>query len=174
MVVHVGRQEPQKDHLTLLEATDALLAQHGDLHIVSAGRTGTATPAIERCLRTSTHVDRVHLLGHRQDVPAVLGAGDVFAFPSRYEGLPGAVIEAMAMGLPVVASDIAPNREALGDGLFFRTGDAEQLRRQLAALLAEPARRRSLGRQNRDRFESHFTIERATSGMLSLYRRLTE
>lgn len=172
VIVTVARQEPQKDHLTLLDAAEPLLAERPDLHVVVAGRAGTASAGIVERLDVMPNRERVHMLGHRGDVAAVLDAGDVFVLPTRYEGMPGAVIEAMAMSLPVVASDIAPVREVLGAGDLPAAGDATAFSRAVRALLSDDTARRRAGASNRQRFERCFTIDRSADGMAELYHRL--
>lgn len=172
VVVSVARQEPQKDHLTLLDAVEPLLVDRPGLHLVVAGREGTASAAITDRMARMSNRERVHMLGHRSDVASVLDVGDVFVFPTRYEGMPGAIIEAMAMGLPVVASDIAPVREVLAIPGLPAPGDAASFSRAIRALLSDKEARRRAGLANRARFERHFTIERSADGMAELYRRL--
>lgn len=170
VIVTVARQEPQKDHLTLLKAADPLLAERPGLHLVIAGREGTASTAIADRLATLPNRERIHMLGHRGDVAAVLDSGDVFVLPTRYEGMPGAVIEAMTMSLPVVASDIAPVREVLDSPGLPAPGDAGAFTHAVRELLCDDAARRRAGMTNRARYERLFTIERSAAGMADLYR----
>ncbi len=98
-------------------------------------------------------------------------AFDVYAAPSRKEGMPLAVLEAMALGVPVVASDIAAHREVLGDaceGLVEGTVDAFAAR--LAALLSDPGAQRAWGAQNRTRARSEFEAADMVSAMDTVYR----
>lgn len=125
VLLHVGRQEFQKDHATLLRAYAAARSSIPNALLVLAGRAGNASetirPLIDQLPRSS-----VLELGHVDDVPDLLAAADLFVFPSRYEGLGGAVIEAMLMKLPIVATDIPPLRENLGD-LAWLTAPANVL-----------------------------------------------
>ncbi len=172
VVIAVGRHEHQKDHLTLLSAMEEVLAEHDDVRLLIAGRRGNTTAVVERAVEASAHADRIELLGHRGDVPALLSSSDVFVLTSRHEGLPGAVIEALAARLPVVASDIGPVREVIGDAdgaLLCPPGDAPAFARAIETLLDDPERRRELGAQGRERFEREFTIEASAAGMAALY-----
>jgi glycosyltransferase involved in cell wall biosynthesis len=171
LLVTVGRQEYQKDQLCLIEAM-GLLAGRENLIALVAGRTGNATDALARARSASPVADRIRMLGQRDDVPEVLAAADVFVCTSRYEGLPGAVIEAMALGLPIVASAIAPIHEVVDPGLnaeLFPPGDAQALAAALAKLLDDPARLGRMGDRSRKIFEDRFTLRRSLDRMVGLY-----
>lgn len=108
MLINVGRLDDGKNHRFLLEIASTLT--HGplpNLHVVIAGN-GPSLPALLQLALDLGIEDRVHLLGVRSDVPALLSAADVFVFPSTYEGLGLAAVEAQAAGLPVVMSDSVP------------------------------------------------------------------
>ena len=84
--------------------------------LVLVGAPARSTEAVKARIARSGLDDRVQLLGHREDVGDLLVAADVFAFPSLYEGCGGTLIEAMALAVPIVASNIPPVREVTGDG----------------------------------------------------------
>ena len=93
--------------------------------------------------------DRVHFLGFRKDIPALLAASDVFVFPSLQEGLPVAQMEAMAAGLPCVVSDVRGNNDLIapGEGGFLRAPrDVSGFTQDIARLLAGPGPARAHGR----------------------------
>ena len=119
--------------------------------------------------------DAVELLGQWPDVPGLLQAADLFAFPSVYEGMPGAVIEAMALGVPIVASDIPPVREILGsdEGVLVPAGDPQALADGLLDLLRDRERASRLASAARARFLEKFTLEHSVAAMAGLYRRTT-
>lgn len=108
VLISVGRQEYQKGQRYLLEAAEALLSRRSRLVLLVAGRTGQASRELERLAARPGLAARVRFLGHREDVPDLLAATDVFVFPSLWEGLGGALIEVMALSLPIVASDNLP------------------------------------------------------------------
>lgn len=113
---------------------------------------------------------RVTFLGQMDpdQVPEVLELADLFVFPSMYEGMPVALMEAMAAGLPIVASDIPANRELLGDaGAYFTSDDKSAFVAEVRSLLRRDAYRRELGRLARRRAHS-FTEEAMVAG----YRQL--
>jgi glycosyltransferase involved in cell wall biosynthesis len=114
----------------------------------------------------------VRFLGARADVYDLLCAADVFAFPTRWEGMPGAILEAMALGAPIVASDVPPVREAVRDGVSARLvppGEPEALALAITATLQDPAGAAERAATARAEFEARFTIRRAADGMLAFY-----
>ena len=108
-------------------------------------------------------------------MPELYAAADVFCLPSLYEGFPLAILEAMAAGLPVVATSVAGNPEAVEDGVHGRLVEAEDAAGLAVALLDliedEDARRR-MGRQARQRVEEEFSIERIGSAYRELWEEL--
>ncbi len=108
ILTHVGNIAPAKNHARLGRLFGALGHAHEDLWLLAIG--GTKDPSCERALRSELESaglsERAVLAGQREDVPRLLLASDGFLFPSRTEGLPGAVLEAREAGLPVVASDL--------------------------------------------------------------------
>jgi glycosyltransferase involved in cell wall biosynthesis len=173
----VGRQDPQKGHDVLLAAFDRLAAARPEVWLLVVGRAGHATPALEAHLSRSPAAvrERVRLLGHRRDVGDLLAASDVFVFPSRYEGLGGAVVEALALALPVVASDLPALREVVTpdrEGLLVPPGDPAALAAAVAHLLASPQRRAEMGAAARRRFEEAFSLDRVAEAMIALYERV--
>ena len=105
-------------------------------------------------LRNAGLGDRLLLLGYRDDVPALMAAADIFALPSRFEGLPMSVIEAMLSGLPVIAADVrGPAEQVVPEvtGLLVPPGDASALAAGLRRLIADPVRRTRMGTAGRER-----------------------
>lgn len=175
VVLSVGRQEYQKGQVTLLRALARLAPRRPRLVLLLAGRRGHASDELARLAGDHPLAKRVHLLGHRDDVPELLAAADLFAFPSLYEGLGGAVIEAMALGLPIVASDLPALREILApelDAFVVPPGDPEELATAIARCLDDPTLRRVLAARGRQVFEERFTLDRSVEGMVALYRQV--
>lgn len=117
------------------------------------------------------------LLGAREDLPDLMCACDVFVLPSRWEGLPGVVLEAMALGAPIVAADIAPVREIF-DGsdaaLLVPAASAPRLAEAIVASLSAPADTQSRRREAKAIFDERYTIERVASHMNAFYRRAVD
>ena len=176
VVIAVGRQEYVKGHEHLFEALAPLLREHPRLVALVVGRTGAHTARLEERQRSLGLGDRVRLLGHRPDVPDLLAASDVFAFPSLYEGFGGSALEAMALGLPVICSDLPTLRglvEADRTALVVPPGSPGPLRAALERLLTDAELRRRLGGRGRRVFLERFTLARSVEGMAALYGRLT-
>jgi glycosyltransferase involved in cell wall biosynthesis len=118
----------------------------------------------------------VHFLGRRPDVGAILrDAGDIALSGSRQEAFPLSVLEAGFFGVPVVATDIPPHREAIeheGTGLLVPTDDSSALAAAVARLVSDPALRRRLGEAARQRVTSRFLIGDYTRQFSELYERL--
>jgi glycosyltransferase involved in cell wall biosynthesis len=143
----VGRLTAQKGLDVLLEAVAGLLAGGVDLDLVIAGRGRD-----EDRLRAAAAGLPVTFAGHVDDVPAFLAGLDLFCLPSRHEALPLALLEAMAAGLPCVATDVGDVAVAVGeDAVVVPAGDPEPLAGALAGLLADPALRTDLGARARVR-----------------------
>ncbi|MDP2307728.1 MAG: glycosyltransferase [Pseudomonadota bacterium] len=142
----VGRLERQKDHAGLLAAfaLPALRARGARLLLVGDG---PERPALQEQARALGLGDRVAFLGVRTDVPHLLAAADVFVLASRWEGNPLVVMEAMAAGLPVVATSVGCVPELVSDrsGALVSSGDVPALAAAMEALAANPIRARELG-----------------------------
>jgi len=169
-----------KGHLYQLKAI-AQLSDRGPtskLHFVWAGE-GEHRELLEREIKCRRLKGRVHLLGQRWDVDDWNDAADVFVLASQIEGMPLAIMEAMAKGVPVVATAISGIPEQLGDiGRLLPdpTLDPKATVRELARVLTElahaPALRADLGRLGRERAEAMFREERMTARYLALVRRV--
>ena len=116
--------------------------------------------------------DRVILLGHRLDVPAVLSRAVAACLCSSAEGLSNALMEAMAARLPVVATRVGGNPELVTDnGLLVPYGNPPALAAAIADLLGKPEEARAMGLRGRRRIEEELTLERMAEGNAALYRR---
>ena len=176
VILNVGRQEYQKAQRDLLDAFALVAPRRPRAVLFVAGREGNASAELARQHASSPVADRIRFLGHRDDVPDLLAAADVFAFPSLYEGTGGAAIEAMALGLPIVTSDIDAMREVVDDGrnaLLAPPRAPRPLADAITALLDDPARRLAFGTRSRELFETRFTLERSTRAMVELYGRVS-
>lgn len=174
LVLAVGNLEVHKGHLLLLEA----LARNAHLPwrlAIAGGRGGPERPRLEAFAREHGLAERVHVLSHRDDVPDLQAAADVFAMPSLFEGLPLALLEAMGAGNAIVASDTGGISEAVTHethGLLVPPGDVDALAAALGRLLASPELRRELGEQARLRGRREFGVEAMGGAYEALYRRL--
>ena len=115
--------------------------------------------------------DRLRLLGYREDIPDLLAAADIFTLPSRFEGLPMSVIEAMLTGLPVVATNVSGPDEQVDDGvtgLKVAAGDPSGLAAALGRLAADPALRARMGQAGRLRALDRYTEAKVLARTLDL------
>jgi glycosyltransferase involved in cell wall biosynthesis len=177
VLVNVGRQDYQKGQRYLLEAVRKLLPAYPRLAVLIAGRSGDASDALERMRQQLQVSDNVTFLGHRRDIPELLAAADLFVFPSLYEGSPGAVIEAMALGLPIVAFDIDPVREIVeeeSNALLVEMEAPDQLAGAIDRLLRDRETARSFGERSRRIFGERFTLAASLAREIELYREFAE
>lgn len=139
LVVNVGRLAPQKGQVLLVEAFATVLETVPNAHLAILGREGESSADVAAAIDRHGLTDSVTLVGHTTRVADYLGNAHVFAFASLMEGLGTAVLEAMAIGVPVVAFDIPPVREATVDGRFgtlVPVGDVAGLASALTGHLA--------------------------------------
>ena len=173
LIVAIGNLYPVKGHIVLLQALRTLLDRPGlaRCHVAIAGR-GEENDTLRAYAAAQGFADRVHLLGYREDVADLLAAADVFALPSRSEGVPLALLEAMFAGKGIAASAVGgvpevvtPEREAL----LVPPDDPASLASALARLLDDSALRCRLGHAARARADRAFTVETMVDGYLHLY-----
>ena len=168
----VGRLTPQKDPLAFVALIEGLRRARPDVHGVIVGD-GPLRAEVERAVNARGLASRCRLLGARDDVAAILAALDVFVLTSRSEGLPFALLEAMAMERPVVATAVNGVPEIVEDkvtGVLVERGDGEALARAVLGTLADPERARAMGRAGRRRVQACFTASRMVAETEALYR----
>ena len=135
---------------------------------------GPDRPEVEAEIRALEISDAVELAGYARDVPDLLAAADVFVLSSRSEGAPFSILEAMAAGLPVVATDVGGVGELVADGetgLLVPAGDPARLAEALRSLLADAALRRRLGAAGLARARERFDLRALRDPHLDLYAR---
>jgi glycosyltransferase involved in cell wall biosynthesis len=173
-VAVIGNLWPVKGHRTLVEAVARLPEQFSKVKFACAGE-GPERDFLTARIAELGLRDRVFLLGHRLDVPAILARAAAACLCSRAEGLSNALMEAMAARLPVVATDVGGNPELIRDnGFLVPFGDAPALADALARLLADPTAAAAMGRLGRQRVERELTLEQMAEGHGALYRRALE
>jgi glycosyltransferase involved in cell wall biosynthesis len=167
LLVNVGRLHPQKNQATLLRAMIAIPRAH--LVIIGEGGLRSDLQELASSLGIS---DRLHMVGELpwEEAMAISRSASVFVFPSIFEGMSLALVEAMTLGLPVVGSDIPPNREALGEaGLLVPPGNAEQLGQAIQRVLRDDSLRARMREATRRR-AGFFSLQ----GMTNAYEALLE
>ena len=167
VLTFVGRLAAQKNPAVLLNVLGHL--PEGRLVLVGDG---PLMPRIRRLVLQGKSTDRVLLVGERGDIPEILAASDVFVLPSRWEGLPLTVIEAMMAGLPVVASRVGGVPELVEEGVtgfLVPSGDLQALARALQRLVEDDELRRSMGEAGRRRALERFTLARMLRETQAVY-----
>lgn len=172
VLLNVGRHEYQKGQQYLIQAMSDLCVDRPEVLLLIAGSVGAQTRCLELAVSRYGVEDHVRFLGYREDVADLMAAADLFVFPSLFEGIGGAVIEAMGLGLPIIASDIRVLREVLGEdaGVFAAPGSPSAISGRIREVLRQPDRARELGRVASTRFEERFEICKTAVRMVELYR----
>ncbi|MHB8742772.1 MAG: glycosyltransferase [Sulfuricaulis sp.] len=171
----VGRLVPVKNYAILLRAVSALLANH-EVKAIFVGE-GPERPALEALTDSLQIRQAVRFLGHRNDVRDMLAGMDIFVLPSQSEGMSNTLLEAMAAGIPVVASDVGGNTEIVRDkqdGLIFPHNDLTKLQTCLAILCHDDTYRKQLGGTGRLRALQAFSIQAMIARYEDLYNRAFE
>jgi glycosyltransferase involved in cell wall biosynthesis len=156
-IAMVARFAPQKNQSLLIQAVADLPSVSVDF--VGDGPTRSAAEAEANRLGIA---DRVRFLGDRGDVDRILARSQIFVLSTNWEGLPYSIIEAMRAGLPVIATDVGGNREAVGEGVtgyLVERGNKSALCERISRLAADPALRVQLGLAGRAFYEKHLTVE---------------
>jgi len=167
----VGRVIDQKGHKYAIEAFPAVRRVFREAELSIAGE-GWLEPHLRQRCRELGIEDAVRFLGRRDDVPDLLRQADVFVFPSLYEGLPGALIEAMLAECLIVASDLPVTRELIDDGVHGRLvsrGDSAALAEAVVGLLSNDTSLRSMGSQAQKRARARFDINAVVRQMEQFY-----
>ena len=176
----VGRLSPVKDQTCLLRAVALLRRESPALaarvHLVVVGD-GPLCAELQALVHALGLEAITWMPGERDDVPALLAAMDIFVLPSLSEGVSNTVLEAMAAGLPVIATAVGGNTELVEPGFngsLVAAGDPGALARALTALLASPTQRRCLGANARERVCRRFDWDNCVAAYLAVYDRVLD
>jgi glycosyltransferase involved in cell wall biosynthesis len=165
---------PGKGIETLIDATPALLGRHHDLQVAIWGE-GPELPALSSRARQAGVAGSVHFLGPSADPLAALRGAGVFVHPSLAEAFPYAILEAMAAGVPIVASDVGGIGEALQDGesgLLVAPASVPALTHALLELLDDAGRREAMGSAAQQRVRRLFTREAMIDRLIGVYHEI--
>jgi glycosyltransferase involved in cell wall biosynthesis len=178
-LLNVARVSPQKGLIYALRALPEILPQYPTVHLLSVG--GTPDPAwrkqVEQEAAALVVADHFHLLGPRRDVIDFLRACDVFIFPSLYEGLGIALIEAMAAGCACVASSAGPIPEVVTDGedgILVPPGNPQALAAAVSRLLSDESLRVRLGTAASETALRRFRPEESAATLTRIYQELLD
>ena len=170
VIGHVGSLLPIKAQHVLIEAFATVRAAFPKARLVMIGR-GPLRAELEALARRLGVDDGLVMLGERVDVPELLPCFDLLMMSSQVEGCPNVVIEAMACGVPVVATRAGGTPEVILDGetgFLAEVGDAKALARYASAILGDPGGARQLGERARKRVEERFDVRRMIADRMSL------
>jgi glycosyltransferase involved in cell wall biosynthesis len=167
------RLTEQKGLTYLLQAMPDILAARPDTVLVIAGD-GILADALRDEARALCVEEHVRFIGPRRDIPELLAMFDLYALPSEWEGLPMIILEAMASGCPIVATDVGGVRTAVRDGengFLVPARDVGALARRIVTLLGDTRRRREFGEAGRKLFRERFSAEAMAAAYARLYTR---
>lgn len=169
----VATFKKQKGHRYLIEAAASLISQFPDIRLllIGDGELRDELKAQTKALGLNEHV---HFLGLRTDVPKLLGASDYFVLPSLWEGLPVSLIEAMACGLPVIATQVSGTKDVMihnQTGLMVPPGEVEALKDAMLQFLANQELAQKMGEVARKRVTESFSAEQQANAYLSIYQK---
>ena len=171
----VGRMQAVKDHLSLVEAFVSLVRSRPEwrskLRLMIVGD-GPLRALCAKRLQSAGVSDLAWLPGERTDVPELMRAMDVFALPSLAEGISNTVLEAMATGIPVVATRVGGNAELVEDGrngTIVPVSDIPALASALARYVENPELTAAEGKAARQRVDAHFSVEAMVNAYASVY-----
>jgi len=178
-VIVIGRLHQQKGIDWLLQTLSHWLEPRPDCELLIVGD-GPERAVLEQTAAQQPCRDRVHFLGHRRDVPELLAASDLLLLPSRWEGMPNVVMQAMAAGLPVVVTEVegieellAQQSKVFGDStLLLQTckfGDSAVLVSKINRFLDDDKLRQISGMQNQEIIRQHFQIEQMVAAYEELW-----
>jgi glycosyltransferase involved in cell wall biosynthesis len=174
VLITVARFHKGKGHCVLFEAMQRLVVQHPQTKLMLLGE-GTEQSEMQSLCKTLGIADKIHFLGYQSNVTEWLSAAEISVLPTFYEGLPLTILEAMAAGLPTVASNVGGIPDAIGhlvSGLLVPAGDPQRLAEAISSLLGDPAERRRMGTEARNAVLQRFTLERQVQMTEKMYLEL--
>lgn len=168
--LNVGRQEPPKGHVDLIRTFDSVAGELPSAVLLIAGREGRSSAEVSAAHAASSHSDRIHLLGHRDDIADLLRAADAIVCSSYREGAAGALIEAMAVGTPIVSVRLDGLEGILEDGVNSRYVARLDLAAALVDVANDPDGAATRALRARELFEERFTVRGSALRLLDVYR----
>jgi glycosyltransferase involved in cell wall biosynthesis len=162
LALFVGRIDLQKGLPDLLHAAEHVIAHRPDWHLALAGDGPTSGWLVRQISERSPLRDKVHWLGRRDDVPSLLQSADLLVHPSLWEGMPNAVLEAMAARRPVVGTAVEGTEDLVipgQTGWLVPAGDVAALSRALIEAADSPERCQRFGEAGRIRVQTDFSVE---------------
>lgn len=174
IIGHVARLHSMKDHSLFLRVAAKIAALYPEVHFVLAGQGVLLTNKMLAQLIPERIGNRFHMLGNRSDVPDLMNGMDVFCLSSRGEAFPNVIGEAMATGIPCVATDVGDSAIIIGDtGVIVPPHNEHELTAGLERILAMSTKERSeLGAKARTRIDTNYTLSATVNQYIMKYEQL--
>ena len=173
LMLVVAMLKEQKGHRYLIDAAAKVLPRFPDLHILLIGD-GILKEELGAQTNALGLEKQIHFLGMREDIPDLLADGDYFVLPSLWEGLPVALIEAMATGLPVIATEVSGSKQVVfsgATGLLIPPGDSQKLADAIEEIITQPQWASEMGQAARRRIEEKYNASKQVREYIDLYRK---
>jgi glycosyltransferase involved in cell wall biosynthesis len=170
----VGRLRREKDHTLLFRAAQVLSRESPNLRVLVVGE-GEQEAQLRQWVQQQDLGEIVRFVGHREDVPAILAASDLHVLCSQSEGMPNAVLEALAAGRPIVSTDVGGVREVITDGvegLIVPPRDQDALTEAIRFMLRNPDRASEMAHRGQQTIGQRFDIRQVTERLTQIYERL--
>ncbi|ADL07269.1 glycosyltransferase family 4 protein [Thermosediminibacter oceani] len=171
IITCVAEMTPNKNHILILKAWKKLAAKCSHCHLLLVGK-GELMPALKKKVKEEK-IPRVYFLGYRRDVPQILRESDIVTLTSKREGLPKSIMEAMAAGKPVVATNVRGSRDLVEHGktgFLVDLGDDEGLFFALKSLIENGELRKTMGKAGREKIKD-YSMDRVLNEMEAIYMR---
>lgn len=162
VVVCVANLHPNKGHKYLLEAFEKLYQKNKNIWLWLVG-TGIEKENLENQIKHYNSKKRIKFLGRRDDIPLILGASDIFAMPTLFEGMSNSLMEAMVAGLPVITTDIPENRQLIIDkktGFLVRTESSKEITECFERIIQNEIERKKIGDQAKKTIIERFELKK--------------
>ena len=172
----VGSLRPVKNQSLLIKACKTILPYFDHVEVLIVGEGPLESQLIQEA-NTLGLSGKIHFAGVQPNIPDVLNALDIFVLPSRSEGMPNAVLEAMACGIPTIATSVGGSPEIIEDGIsgmLIASEDEGHLTRALTELIQDDEKRRMIGSEGRKRVLSHFNLKKMVLKYQELYEALLQ
>jgi glycosyltransferase involved in cell wall biosynthesis len=173
LIIAVANLIPYKGHFELIKAAALVVGRHSNTIFMLVGQDRGIRTNLEKLIQKLGLVDHVIFLDQRYDIPELLAASDISVLPSHEEGFSNVVLESMAARLPVVATRVGGNPEAIVDGMtgwLVSPHNPEELACKVLDLLDDPQKARRWGQHGAKRIKENFLVEKMVEGNLKLYR----
>jgi len=163
-----------KGHISLIDALEIVHRREKDFITILIGE-GKIRKKLERYVIQKKLESKILFLGSQTDISNILAISDMFVLASLWEGLPVSIMEAMASGLPVVATDVGGVSEIVVNnetGLLMPPQDSEAIAKAILAILFDPCRAKNMGKMGRERIKGNFTVEKMVKETEDLYEEI--